>query len=93
MTTTNEPNDVNIGDEAVNAAEAAALDRVLEEIARRALRIPTLAQRGSDGLDFHTVAVWSVRESLRLAYQAGREADRNCANSGRNALAGPQTTA
>ena len=44
----------------------------LVEIARRVLSIPTLETRYSDGLDFHDVAVWCVREALERAYDAGR---------------------
>ena len=48
-------------------------DRMLEGIAKRALEIPTLTERGSDSLDFHEVSVWSLLEALRLAYSAGYE--------------------
>ena len=44
----------------------------LEAIARRVLAIPTLETRKSDRLDFHDVAVWSVREALEHAFNAGR---------------------
>ena len=48
-------------------------DRMLEGVAKRALEIPTLKERGSDSLDFHEVSVWSLLEALRLAYAAGYE--------------------
>ena len=54
-----------------------AVDAELAAIARRVLRIPTLADRGSDRLDFHEVGVHSLREALRLAYQAGQNAERS----------------
>lgn len=41
-------------------------------IAREHLRIDTLETRNHDGLDFHEVAVWSVRAALQAAYDAGR---------------------
>lgn len=46
-------------------AQAAA-----HEIAGRLLKISLVAQ-GSDGADFHDVAVWALREALVAAYQAG----------------------
>lgn len=46
-------------------------DAVLAGIARGQLGIETLDTRQSDGLDFHTVAVWSVRAALEAAYEAG----------------------
>ena len=48
-------------------------DRMLEGIAKRALEIPTLKERGSDSLDFHEVSVWSLNEENRLAYSGGYE--------------------
>lgn len=49
------------------------INRRLEEIARTTLLVPTLETRKSDSLDFHDVAVWSIREALLAAYDAGRE--------------------
>lgn len=46
------------------------------EIARRVLGIENLDTRNRDALDFHTLAVWSVREALLAAYDAGRRAGR-----------------
>ena len=28
--------------------------------------------RGSDGLDFHDLAVWQIKQALQAAYEAGR---------------------
>lgn len=36
--------------------------------------IETLKERKSDDLDFHDIAVWSLRNALKAAYQAGRTA-------------------
>ena len=47
------------------------IDRVLEDIAKEHLRVPTLGTRKSDSLDFHDVAVWQLRAALDAAYQAG----------------------
>ena len=33
--------------------------------------IETLETRNSDGLDFHDVAVWAIRDALEAAYAAG----------------------
>lgn len=41
-------------------------------IARKHLGLETLETRNSDGLDFHDVAVWSVREALIEAFELGR---------------------
>lgn len=49
------------------------INRRLEEIAKTTLFVPTLETRKSDSLDFHDVAVWSIREALLAAYRAGRE--------------------
>lgn len=40
-------------------------------IARDALRVPTLETRNSDSLDFHSCAVWQIREALIEAYEEG----------------------
>lgn len=50
-----------------------AVDAELASIARRILKIPTLATRKMDSLDFHEVAVWQVLEALRLAHRTGRK--------------------
>ena len=34
--------------------------------------IETLETRNSDGLDFHDVAVWSIRDALEAAFAAGQ---------------------
>lgn len=47
---------------------------VLLRIAREELGVPTLTTRNSDALDFHDVAVWSLRNALAAAYDAGRRA-------------------
>jgi len=49
------------------------LDQILTAIASDRLSIDTLKTRHSDRLDFHNVAVWSVRDALAAAYQAGHE--------------------
>jgi hypothetical protein len=47
------------------------VDELLAAIAKAALHIDTLETRKSDVLDFHDVAVWSVRAALEAAYRAG----------------------
>ena len=44
----------------------------IDEIARRVLRIETLAEQKSDELDFHELAVWTIERALNAAYEAGR---------------------
>lgn len=50
------------------------LDKLIADIAREHLNMPTLGARMSDALDFHEVAVWSVLAALKAAYEAGRTA-------------------
>ena len=40
-------------------------------IAQTHLSIETLETRHRDSLDFHDVGVWSVRDALQAAYDAG----------------------
>jgi hypothetical protein len=49
----------------------AAAQAAVAEIARRHLRLDTLETRNSDALDFHDLAVWSIRNALLAAYAAG----------------------
>ena len=44
------------------------------EIAARVLGIATPAIQSSDSLDFHDLAVWSIRAALAAVYKAGRNA-------------------
>jgi hypothetical protein len=50
-------------------------DATINEIAQRILRIDTLQTRKNDSLDFHEVAVWTLKEALEAAFEAGRKAD------------------
>lgn len=50
------------------------VDELLAAIAKKHLAVDTLETRNSDRLDFHDVAVWSVRAALLSAYQAGMAA-------------------
>lgn len=52
-------------------ASPSARDAKLAEIARVHLDVETLATRSSDRLDFHDLAVWSIRQALEAAYDAG----------------------
>ena len=47
------------------------VDELLAAIAQATLHIDTLETRKSDSLDFHDVAVWSVKAALEAAYRAG----------------------
>jgi len=53
--------------------DAAHIDARLTQIARQVLKVPTLAYRNSDSLDFHTVSVGQIKLALRAAYEAGRQ--------------------
>jgi len=46
--------------------------KVVSAIAHTMLWIPTLDRRFSDSLDFHDVAVWSVKRALLSAFEAGK---------------------
>jgi hypothetical protein len=50
-------------------------DAMINEIAQRILGIDTLQTRKSDSLDFHDCAVWTLKEALEAAFEAGRKAD------------------
>ena len=52
------------------------IDQLLEEIAKKHLNLETLETRNSDSLDFHDVAVWSLKDALQEAYEAGFNAKR-----------------
>ena len=49
------------------------VDEIVEGIAKVEMRIPTLRERNSDGLDFHEVCVWDLRRALVAAYEAGHQ--------------------
>lgn len=48
----------------------------LTRIAQVHMGIETLEERRSDSLDFHEVSVWSVRDALQAAFEAGQAAAR-----------------
>lgn len=52
------------------------VDELLAAIAQATLHIDTLETRKSDSLDFHDVAVCSVKAALEAAYRAGLAAAR-----------------
>jgi hypothetical protein len=51
--------------------ETQSASDLLAQIAQQHLKIPTLATRRSDRLDFHDVPVWCVKDALEAAYEAG----------------------
>ncbi len=53
------------------------LNKLLEQIAKEHLFIETLETQHRDRLDFHDVAVWSIKDALEAAYAAGIEAAKN----------------
>ena len=52
------------------------IDQLLTQIAQQHLYVETLETRRSDRLDFHDLAVWSLKAALEAAYQAGVERGR-----------------
>ena len=59
------------------------LEQLLTQIAQSKLGIETLEIRKSDGLDFHDVAVWCLRDALEAAFNAGVEQGRKATQSGK----------
>jgi hypothetical protein len=53
-------------------AQIAQRDALILAIAKRQFFIETLETRERDSLDFHDVAVWSIRAALEEAFEAGR---------------------
>ena len=53
---------------------ANARDNAINRIAREVLDLETLEARRMDSLDFHEHAVWSIKDALERAYEAGRKA-------------------
>ncbi|MCC5786901.1 MAG: hypothetical protein JJU33_09390 [Phycisphaerales bacterium] len=51
-----------------------ARDTTINRIAREALGLETLETRRADSLDFHDLAVWTIKDALERAYEAGRDA-------------------
>lgn len=51
-------------------------EALLIEIAINHFFVETLETRNSDSLDFHDVAVWSIRAALEAAFAAGQAAAR-----------------
>ena len=58
------------------ALAKAPSEALLLDIAAEHFRLETLETRNSDGLDFHEVAVWSIRAALEAAFAAGQAATR-----------------
>ena len=52
------------------------IEQLLTQIAQQHLDIETLETRRSDRLDFHDLAVWSIKAALEAAYLAGIEQGR-----------------
>lgn len=57
---------------AATVATCATRDKALRSIARDMLGLAALDARNSDALDFKEQSVWSIREALEAAYEAGR---------------------
>lgn len=62
--------EIHFGVTADNAPDTTA-ETTVAEIASRILHVDNLDTRNSDALDFHELAVWSIREALVAAYNAG----------------------
>jgi hypothetical protein len=63
------------GDDAMTTKTKAPSEALLLEIAAKHFHtVETLETRNRDRLDFHDVAVWSIRAALEEAFEAGRRA-------------------
>jgi len=51
-----------------------AREKAIERIAREAFGLETLETRRMDDLDFHDLAIWTIKDALERAYEAGRKA-------------------
>ena len=58
------------------APAKAPSEALLLEIADKHFRLETLETRNNDGLNFHNVAVWSIRPALEAVFAAGQAASR-----------------
>lgn len=47
-------------------------DDKITGVARNTLGVQTLESRGTDSLDFHSLAVWNIRQALIMAFEHGR---------------------
>lgn len=52
-------------------ALSAIAEAEIGNIAQTILKIGTLETRNADRMDFHSVAVWSIKDALEAAYLAG----------------------
>ena len=55
-------------------AASSEADAVIATIARTHLDLETLESRHSDSLDFKDQACWAIRDALRAAFEAGKQA-------------------
>jgi hypothetical protein len=52
--------------------EASDKDKVILQIAKKHFDLKDLKTRKSDSADFHDVAVWSIKQALEDAFEAGK---------------------
>lgn len=56
----------------MTAEQTKQLNKIISQIAAEKLGLDTLETRHSDSLDFHDLAVWSIKAALIEAFQAGQ---------------------
>ena len=54
--------------------DAAALNKLFQQIALEHLFVETLESRNMDSLDFHDVSVRGIKSPLQAAFDAGKQA-------------------
>ncbi len=62
---------IHLGLAIADCTDTDAAQVAVAEAARRFLHVETLNTRNADALDFHELAVWSIREALAAAFEAG----------------------
>mgnify|MGYP000671967001 CR=1 FL=1 len=68
------PSDASHPSDPVNPIPPSPREQAVQRIARETLGLQTLRSRGSDRLDFHDLAVWTIQHALERAYEAGQQA-------------------
>lgn len=61
----------------MNSENNLKINPLISEIAVKLLGVRTLETQNSDVLDFHDVAVWTLKAALEAAFNAGYESAQN----------------
>ena len=61
----------------MNSENNLKINPLISEIAVKFLGVKTLETQNSDTLDFHDLAVWTLKAALEAAFSAGYESAQN----------------